>query len=167
MNWLKLQDEICVKQFFCDQCVHVFIYCILKFNIVDNNNCYSIHPDILHHSLCVCFLSVVLPAGLQSVHLLCRLRTLHSRDCYLIYSRWVNRRFAHEETILNILEKSDRFLHSLSSIFIAVKRPVAWLLPWFWVNQPLQEAKVQTYYSLTNTTNSTELLGTVPFKTET
>lgn len=48
--------------------------------------------------LCVCSPSLlVLPAGLQFVHLLCCRRTLHSRDRYLVYSRWVNQRFAHEQ----------------------------------------------------------------------
>lgn len=44
---------------------------------------------ILHNALKFFFLyRLVLPAGLQFVHLLCRLRTLHSRDCYIIYCWW-------------------------------------------------------------------------------
>lgn len=48
---------------------------------------------------CTLLSLLVLPAGLQSVHVLCCLRTIHSRDCYLIYSWWVNRGFTHAATL--------------------------------------------------------------------
>lgn len=43
-------------------------------------------------SLCLSpfFHCLVLPAGLQYLHFLCRFRTLHSRSGYLVHLRWVS-----------------------------------------------------------------------------